>query len=42
MAITSIGAVIVPLNSLWKGAEMTYGLQDSGTKLLFCDGERLG
>eukprot|EP00729_Bicosta_minor_P024700 gene24700-1378_t len=41
MAITSIGAVIVPLNSLWKGAEMTYGLQDSGTKLLFCDGERL-
>lgn len=42
LAITSIGAIIVPLNSLWKGAEMTYGLQDSGTKLLFCDGERLG
>ena len=41
LAITCIGAVVCPLNSLWKGQEMEYGLRDSGTKLLICDAERL-
>jgi len=41
MAITMIGAVVVPMNSWWKGNEMVYGLQDSGAKLLFADQERI-
>ena len=41
LAVTSLGAIIVPLNSLWKGAEMTYGLRDSGAKVLVCDAERM-
>lgn len=35
------GAIIVPLNAWWKGEELTYGLHDSGAKLLFADQERL-
>jgi long-chain acyl-CoA synthetase len=35
------GAVVVPLNAWWTGAELAYGLQDSGTKVVFCDQERL-
>jgi len=35
------GAVLVSMNSLWKGGEMEYGLQDSGARLLVCDQERL-
>eukprot|EP00755_Sulcionema_specki_P036358 Sspe_Gene.106747::Locus_84820_Transcript_1_1_Confidence_1.000_Length_520::g.106747::m.106747 len=34
IAATSIGAVAVPLNSWWKGAELEYGLRDSGAKVL--------
>ena len=30
IAITAIGAVAVPLNGWWKGAELEYGLADSG------------
>ena len=41
MAITTIGAVVVPMNSWWKGAEIQYGLNDSGTKLAFLDTDRL-
>ena len=41
LAIQCAGLVVVPLNSLWKGQELTYGLNDSGTKLLVCDQERL-
>ncbi len=37
----SIGAVVVPLNAWWTGAELVYGLRDSGSTLLFCDSERL-
>jgi len=40
MAATHMGAVIVPLNSLWKDSEYAYGLKDSGTKVLVCDEER--
>ena len=40
-AVTSIGAVIVPLNAWWKGTELAYGLADSQAKLLFGDKQRL-
>jgi long-chain acyl-CoA synthetase len=40
-ASAAIGAVVVPLNAWWTGAELVYGLGDSGSTLLFCDGERL-
>ncbi len=39
-AATSIGAILVPLNAWWTGAELAYGLRDSGAKLLVFDGER--
>ena len=39
-AITSIGAICVPLNAWWTGAELEYGLKDSGTKVLLTDGAR--
>lgn len=41
MAITLLGAVAVPMNSWWRGAELEYGLRDSGAKLLFADPARL-
>ena len=39
-ATVSIGAVVVPLNAWWTGAELEYGLADSGARLLFVDAER--
>ena len=39
-AVTSIGAIAVPLNAWWTGAELTYGIKDSGAKMLIMDGER--
>jgi acyl-CoA synthetase (AMP-forming)/AMP-acid ligase II len=36
----SIGAIVVPLNAWWTGAELEYGLADSGSRLLFVDDER--
>jgi len=41
MAITLIGAVVVPMNSWWTGTELRYGLSDSGSKLIFVDPARL-
>ena len=41
MAITSIGGVVVPLNSWWKGDEIEYGLTNSEAKLFIGDEERL-
>ena len=40
MAVTMIGATIVPLNSWWKGSELEYGLTDSSSKLAFVDHAR--
>ncbi|NKB32364.1 MAG: AMP-binding protein [Pseudomonadales bacterium] len=40
MATTILGAIVVPMNSWWKGAEMEYGLSDSGSKLVFVDHAR--
>ena len=39
-AIAAAGAVVVPLNAWWTGAELEYGLADSGAKVLFADAER--
>lgn len=40
-AATVLGAVAVPLNAWWTGDELSYGLSDSGAKVLVCDPERL-
>lgn len=40
-AATVVGAICVPLNAWWTGQELAYGLNNSGSKLLICDGERL-
>ena len=39
-AATAIGAICVPLNAWWTGAELEYGLKDSGAQVLICDDER--
>ncbi|HEX7694975.1 MAG TPA: class I adenylate-forming enzyme family protein [Sphingomonas sp.] len=39
-AITTLGAIAVPLNAWWTGAELEYGINDSGAKLLLVDIER--
>jgi len=41
MAAACIGALVVPLNAWWTGAELTYGLVDSGSKIVVVDPERL-
>lgn len=41
MAITTIGAVVVPMNSWWKGPEMQYGLDHSGSRVALLDDARL-
>jgi|TARA_B100002003_G_scaffold218660_1_gene219768 long-chain acyl-CoA synthetase len=35
------GAVVVPLNAWWTASELSYGLKDSGSTILFADGERI-
>ena len=40
-AVTSIGAIAVAMNALWRPDELEYGLQDSGATVLFADQERL-
>ena len=40
-ATTVLGAICVPLNAWWTGPELSYGLSNSGAKVLVCDGERL-
>jgi len=39
-AAIAVGAVVVPLNAWWTGAELAYGLRDSGTSVVFADEER--
>ena len=41
MAITSIGAVAVPMNAWWTSSELEYGLEDSGSLLVIADHDRL-
>ena len=40
MAVTSIGAVAVPMNSWWQGDELVFGLQESGASLIILDDAR--
>jgi long-chain acyl-CoA synthetase len=40
-AAAAAGAVVVPLNAWWTGAELEYGLADSGSAVAFVDAERL-
>jgi acyl-CoA synthetase (AMP-forming)/AMP-acid ligase II len=40
MAITSLGAVAVPMNSWWQGEELVYALKDSQSCLAILDGPR--
>ena len=37
---SAAGAVVVPLNSWWTGEELQYGLEDSGTRVVFVDPDR--
>ncbi|HEU4961691.1 MAG TPA: class I adenylate-forming enzyme family protein [Sphingomonas sp.] len=39
-AIVSLGAIVVPLNAWWTGAELQYGLADSGVTVLIADDRR--
>ena len=39
-ASLAIGAVIVPLNAWWTGAELEYSLEHSGARLVFTDLQR--
>lgn len=41
IAITSIGAVAVPVNSWGKANELEYALVDAGATIVFCDQQRL-
>jgi len=34
------GAIVTPLNAWWTGAELEYGISDSGSKFVIADGER--
>ena len=40
-AAVSLGAIVTPLNAWWTGAELKYGLADSGAKIAIVDPERL-
>jgi long-chain acyl-CoA synthetase len=39
-AVTSLGAIAVPMNAWWTGGELANALADSGASMLFCDEER--
>ena len=36
-AAASLGAIVTPLNAWWTGAELEYGLTDSGSKVVVVD-----
>ena len=39
-AASLTGAIVVPLNAWWSAEELRYGLEDSGSKVVFVDSER--
>ncbi len=41
LGITAMGGVAVALNAWWTQEELSYGIEDSGLKLIFVDQERL-
>jgi long-chain acyl-CoA synthetase len=40
-AAEALGAIVTPLNAWWTGAELEYGLSDSGATVAILDAERL-
>jgi long-chain acyl-CoA synthetase len=40
-AAALVGAIVTPLNAWWTGAELEFGLADSGASVLVIDAERL-
>ena len=40
VAVVSLGAIVVPLNSWGQKAELEYGITDSGACVVFCDEQR--
>lgn len=40
VAVVSLGAIVVPLNSWGQKAELEYGIKDSGASVVFCDEQR--
>jgi acyl-CoA synthetase (AMP-forming)/AMP-acid ligase II len=40
LAVTSIGAVVVPVNSWGQPAEIAYTVEDAGARMVFCDQQR--
>ncbi|WP_231373544.1 class I adenylate-forming enzyme family protein [Nocardia sp. 348MFTsu5.1] len=40
-AAVILGAIVVPLNSWWQGAELHNALEESGAKVVFADAERI-
>jgi long-chain acyl-CoA synthetase len=40
IAITSLGAIAVPLNSWWTGSELEYALEDCGANIAIVDDKR--
>ncbi|MBM68036.1 MAG: long-chain fatty acid--CoA ligase [Haliea sp.] len=41
IAIVSIGAVAVPMNAWWTSEELDYGIEDSGSRVVIADPERV-
>lgn len=41
VAITSVGAVVVPMNAWWVTDELVFAIEDSGSKIVIADMERL-
>ncbi len=41
VAITSIGAVVVPMNAWWVTDELVFAIEDSGSRVVIADDERL-
>ncbi len=41
VAITSVGAVVVPMNAWWVTDELVFAIEDSGSKVVIADEERL-
>jgi acyl-CoA synthetase (AMP-forming)/AMP-acid ligase II len=40
-AVTTLGAICVPLNAWWTAGELAYGLNTAGCTVLIADGERI-
>ena len=40
-AVTTLGAICVPLNAWWTTGELAYGLNTAGCSVLIADGERI-